>query len=138
MEKNSITYADLYNYIIEREDIPQIYRDKAAEAKKSLDKKSSKNDKSKQETAKRQESVYQFLSAHPGEFTRDELAQEVELTVNQVSSAMSTLIKEGLCIKGERKIDKVKKVVYACAEQPAEVEAEAEVETEVETEEQGE
>lgn len=127
MEKNSITYADLYKYILNLDSVPQQYKDKAQDALNSLAKKSSKNDKSKQETAKRQETVYQFLSTHPGEFTRDELAQEVELTVNQVSSAMSTLIKEGLCIKGERKIDKVKKVVYACAEQP----------TEVETEEQG-
>ena len=119
---DSITYADLYNFIIEQESIPQQYRDKAQDALNSLQKKSSKNDKNKQETAKRREAILDFLTTHEGVFTRDEVAQGTDLTPNQVSSGMATLIKEGKCFKDERKEKgKGKKIVYGFGtlEEPA-------------------
>ena len=123
---STITYADLYNFIIAQESIPQQYRDKAQDALNSLQKKSSKNDKNKQETAKRREVILDFLATHEGVFTRDEVAQETELTPNQVSSGMATLIKEGKCFKDERKEKgKGKKIVYGFG-QPTENEDEEE------------
>lgn len=79
------------------------------------DKRKSADSKEKQETAGRRAAVLQFLEKNEGSFTRDQIAEAVEVTVGQVSSACTALIKEGKVQKSEVKIDKARKTVYSLA-----------------------
>lgn len=79
------------------------------------DKRKSADSKEKQETAARRAAVLQFLDATEGFFTRDQIAEAVGMTVGQVSSACTALIKEGKVQKSEAKIDKARKTVYSLA-----------------------
>ena len=79
------------------------------------DKRKSADSKEKQETAARRAAVLHFLSENEGSFTRDQIAEAVEMTVGQVSSACAALIKEGKVQKSEAKIDKARKTVYSLA-----------------------
>lgn len=79
------------------------------------DKRKSADSKEKQETAARRTAVRVFLEQNEGSFTRDQIAEAVEMTVGQVSSACTALIKEGKVQKSEVKIDKARKTVYSLA-----------------------
>lgn len=82
---------------------------------KRNDKRKSADSKEKQETAARRAVVLDFLLTNEGVFTRDHIAEATGLTVGQVSSACTALIKEGKVQKSEIKVDKARKTAYSAA-----------------------
>ena len=71
--------------------------------------------KEKKEAAERREVVLEFLKTHEGAFTRDQIAFEVEMDPAKVTGACTALIKEGLVVKSEVKVEKSRKVAYSIA-----------------------
>ena len=71
--------------------------------------------KEQKAAADRRSSVLEFLSAHKGEvFTRDEIAQNLEISPAQVTAACRAI--GDAVTKSEAKIDKVRRVVYSVKE----------------------
>ena len=65
------------------------------------------------EVAGRKTAVAKFIATHEGEFTADEIAEILNMTSAQVSSALRVHVAAGAVTKGSRKIDsKHTKVVY--------------------------
>ena len=91
--------------------------EKAAELIAALDarndKRKSSESKEKLATAARKAAVLEFLQNNEGHFTRDEIAAEISQTAGQVTSACTSLVKEGLVEKTEIKIDKARKTAYS-------------------------
>lgn len=93
-------------------------------ANESLVKMDARNEKAKArprkenaEVAGRKAAVAEFVLSHEGEFTADEIAEEIGKTVPMspaaVASAMRTYVASGKVTKGSRKIDsKHTKVTY--------------------------
>ena len=73
-------------------------------------KRKSADSKAKRETAARREVVLNALSDVP--VFADAIAEENGLSVGQVRSALSALVREGLADKGEVKVGKVRKMAY--------------------------
>lgn len=85
---------------------------------KKLDEKNEKRKntqtKEQKEAAARREAVKNFFIAHPDTaYTRDEVADALDLSGNQVTSAITALGKEGfVLVKSEVKVDKTRKVAH--------------------------
>jgi predicted Rossmann fold nucleotide-binding protein DprA/Smf involved in DNA uptake len=89
----------------------------ALKALASLDarseKRKSSDSKEKVATASRRKAVLASLTA---EYTFAEgLAESLGLTLGQVRSALSILVREGFAVKQEVKVDKSRKMAYALA-----------------------
>lgn len=89
----------------------------AVKAQELLDGLDHKNElrKAKQETSNRREAVLAFLTTNEGVFVREDIAKVCGITEGQVTSACSALVREGLVIKTEVKVDKAKKTAYSAA-----------------------
>lgn len=87
---------------------------KASELLASLDarneKRKSADSKSKRESASRRETVFGLLSETP--VFAESIAESSGLTVGQVRSALSTLVREGKASKTEVKDGKSRKMAY--------------------------
>lgn len=97
----------------------KIMGDKARELIAALDarneKRKSTESKEKKEAAERRNVVLEFLKTHEGAFTRDQIAFEVDMDPAKVTGACTALIKEGLVVKSEVKVEKSRKVAYSIA-----------------------
>ena len=71
--------------------------------------------KDKAEAASRRDMVLAFLRENEGSFTRDQIAEAIGITANQVTGACKTLVDGGLVTKTEIKVEKSRKVAYALA-----------------------
>lgn len=92
-------------------------RSKAQELIAALDAKNKKRKttetKEQKEAAARRELVKSFFLSHPGTpFTRDSVAEELNISAGQVSAAAKILVADGIITKAEAKVGKAKKVVY--------------------------
>ena len=94
--------------------------EKAHELLTALDarneKRKSTDSKEKRESAERRNIVLSFLSNHKGEcFTRDQIAFGVDLDPAKVTGACTALVKDGLAVKSEIKVEKSRKVASSIA-----------------------
>lgn len=90
------------------------------------EKRKSADTKQKREVADRRSAVREFFMSHPGEsFTRDAVAEVLNLPAAAVSAAASILVNEGVLTRGECKVDKNRRTCYTLAA-PAENEEEGE------------
>lgn len=115
-----MTIREFYNAVLNANVSDEI-TEKATELVAQLD---ARNEKAKArprkenaEVAGRKAAVAEFIATHEGEFTADEIAEEigkiVPMSPAAVASAMRVHIAEGTVTKGTRKIDsKHSKVVY--------------------------
>ena len=90
---------------------------KAAEMVLALDAKNAKRKstptKEQRESASRVGAVLDFFRDHQGTpFTRDAIAEAVNITPSQVTAACKPLVVNGMIVKTEAKIDKSRRVVY--------------------------
>lgn len=87
---------------------------KATELLASLDERNAKrksaDSKAKRETSARRETVCAYLSANP--IFADDIASASGLSVGQVRSALSVLVREGVADKAEVKVGKSRKMAY--------------------------
>lgn len=92
---------------------------KANELIAALDAKNEKrrttDTKEKKEAAARRELVLAFLRENEGAFTRDDIAAAIDLEPSKVTGACTMLVKEGVVVKTEVKIDKARKMAYQIA-----------------------
>lgn len=69
--------------------------------------------KEKREASARRGLVLSFFQNHPDEaFTRDAVAEAVNVSPAQVTAACKMLIVDGVITRNETKIDKARRVVY--------------------------
>jgi len=71
--------------------------------------------KDKAEAINRREAVLSFLKENEGAFTREQIAEAIGISPNQVTGACTTLVTNGLVTKSEVKVEKSRKVAYALA-----------------------
>lgn len=97
--------------------------EKATELLNAMDtrneKRKSADTKEKKETRARLEKVIDFFKSAPkGEYTRDDVAASIEseITLGQITSACSALVRDGVLVKSEVKIDKKTKTAYSLVE----------------------
>lgn len=113
-----MTTREFYQSVIEA-NINDDLTAKATELVASLDarneKRKSAESKEKRESAERRHSVLEFLKAHEGAFTRDQIAFEIDLDPAKVTGACTALVKDGLVTKSEIKVEKSRKVAYSIA-----------------------
>lgn len=114
-----MTIREFYQSVIE-ESVNEDIVTKATELLSALDarneKRKSADSKEKKEAAERRNIVLAFLSAHGGEsFTRDQIAFKVDLDPAKVTGACTALVKEGLVVKSEVKVEKARKIAYSIA-----------------------
>ena len=114
-------YTNIINYLDGADIDGEATREFAVEALAKLD---ARNEKAKArphkenaEVAGRKAAVAEFIATHEGEFTGDEIAEEIGKTIPMspaaVASAMRVHVAGGAVTKGSRKIDsKHTKVVY--------------------------
>ena len=77
------------------------------------EKRKSSDSKAKRETADRRSAVLDFFYSHTDTpFTRDAIAEAVNLTPAQVTAACKALILDQMIIRSEAKFDKAKRIVY--------------------------
>ena len=77
------------------------------------EKRKSADSKAKRETADRRSVVLDFFYNHTDTpFTRDAIAEAVNLTPAQVTAACKALILDEMIVRSEVKVDKAKRVVY--------------------------
>lgn len=92
---------------------------KAQELISALDAKNEKrksaDSKEKKEVLARKQAVLSVLSAD-APLSRDEIAVQCGVTPGQATSALTALVKDGLAVKSEVKVDKSKRMVYSLAE----------------------
>ena len=79
------------------------------------EKRKSADSKSKRESADRRAVVLDFLKGNEGVFTREQIAEAIGITANQVTGACTALVSEGKVNKTEVKVDKSRKVGYSLA-----------------------
>ena len=93
--------------------------DKAQELLSALDARNEKRKgtetKDKREAAARRDAVLEFLKTHEGAFTRDQISFEIDMDPAKVSGACTTLVKSGLVVKSEVKVEKSRKIAYSIA-----------------------
>ena len=77
------------------------------------EKRKSSESKEKVVSASRRAKVLEALTADY--VFAEPLAEMLDMTVGQVRSALSALVKEGLAVKSELKVDKGRKMAYALA-----------------------
>ena len=90
---------------------------KANELIAALDKRNAqrmgKPTKANAESAERRKAVADFLASRPTEvFNREQIAEELGLTLGQVTSAASSHAKGDAIVRSEVKVGKTKKTVY--------------------------
>ena len=90
---------------------------KARELISALDAKNAKRKstptKEQRESASRVGAVLDFFRAHQGTpFTRDTIAEALDITPAQVTAACKRLLLNDMIVRGEAKIDKSRRVVY--------------------------
>ena len=99
--------------------------EKASELIAALDKRNasrkSSDSKEKREVLARRDTVYAVVRETNKAMTADEVAALAEITVGQARAALGALVKDGMLLKGEVKVDKSKRMMYCL---PAEVTAE--------------
>lgn len=87
---------------------------KATELLASLDERNAKrksaDSKAKRETASRRDAVLAHLSAEP--IFADTVATDSGLSIGQVRSALSALVRDGIADKAEVKVGKSRKMAY--------------------------
>ena len=97
----------------------KVMAEKAHELITSLDarneKRKSTESKEKKETAERRDAVLEFLKTHEGAWTRDQISFEIGMDPAKVTGACTILIKSGLVVKSEVKVEKSRKVAYSIA-----------------------
>lgn len=113
-----MTIREFYQSVIEA-NINEDLTVKATELIGALDarneKRKSTESKEKRESAERRNAVLEFLKAHEGAFTRDQIAFEIDLDPAKVTGACTALVKDGLVTKSEVKVEKSRKVAYSAA-----------------------
>lgn len=113
-----MTIREFYNEVINA-NINEDMTNKATELLAALDARNEKRkgteSKEKKEAAERREVVLEFLKTHEGAFTRDMIAFEVDMDPAKVSGACTALVKSGLVVKFEIKVEKSRKVAYSIA-----------------------
>ena len=113
-----MTIREFYNEVINA-NVSEDMTNKATELLAALDARNEKRkgteSKEKKEAAERREVVLEFLKTHEGAFTRDQIAFEVDMDPAKVSGACTALVKSGLVVKSEIKVEKSRKVAYSIA-----------------------
>lgn len=113
-----MTVREFYNEVINA-NINEDMTNKASELIAALDarndKRKSTESKEKKEAAERRNAVLEFLKTHEGVFTRDQISFEINMDPAKVTGACTALIKEGLVVKSEVKIEKSRKIAYSIA-----------------------
>lgn len=113
-----MTIREFYNEVINA-NINEDMTNKATELLAALDARNEKRkgteSKEKKEAAERRDVVLEFLKTHEGAFTRDMIAFEVDMDPAKVSGACTALVKSGLVVKSEIKVEKSRKVAYSIA-----------------------
>ena len=113
-----MTIREFYNEVINA-NINEGMTNKASELIAALDarndKRKSTESKEKKEAAERRNAVLEFLKTHEGAFTRDQISFEINMDPAKVTGACTALIKEGLVVKSEVKIEKSRKIAYSIA-----------------------
>ena len=113
-----MTIREFYNEVINA-NVSEDMTNKATELLAALDarneKRKSTESKEKKEAAERRNTVLEFLKTHEGAFTRDQIAFEVDIDPAKVSGACTALVKDGLVIRSEVKVEKSRKVAYSIA-----------------------
>ena len=113
-----MTIREFYNEVINA-NINEDMTNKASELIAALDarndKRKSTESKEKKEAAERRNAVLEFLKTHEGAFTRDQISFEIDIDPAKVTGACTALIKEGLVVKSEVKIEKSRKIAYSIA-----------------------
>ena len=113
-----MTIREFYNEVINA-NVSEDMTNKATELLAALDarneKRKSTESKEKREAADRRNAVLEFLKTHEGAFTRDQIAFEVDMDPAKVSGACTALVKDGLVIRSEVKVEKSRKVAYSIA-----------------------
>lgn len=109
-----MTIREFYQSVIEA-NFSEETTNKANELLNALDarneKRKSTESKEKKEASARRDSVLDFLKNNPNEvFTRDQIAEAINITPAQVTAACRVLTDH--ITKSEAKFDKAKKVVY--------------------------
>ena len=113
-----MTIREFYNEVINA-NINDDLTAKATELVAALDARNEKRkgteSKEKKEAAERRNAVLEFLKSHEGAFTRDMIAFEIDMDPAKVTGACTALIKDGLVVKSEVKVEKSRKVAYSIA-----------------------
>ena len=113
-----MTIREFYNEVINA-NINEDMTNKASELIAALDarndKRKSTESKEKKEAAERRNAVLEFLKTHEGAFTRDQISFEINMDPAKVTGACTALIKDGLVVKSEVKVEKSRKVAYSIA-----------------------
>ena len=113
-----MTIREFYNEVINA-NVSEDMTNKATELLAALDARNEKRkgteSKEKKEAAERRDAVLEFLKTHEGAFTRDQIAFEVNMDPAKVSGACTALVKDGLVVRSEVKVEKSRKVAYSIA-----------------------
>ena len=113
-----MTYREFYNAVLNA-NLSDEMNETAIEFLSKLDSRNEKRKtvvtKDKAEAASRRDMVLEFLRGNEGVFTRDQIAEAIGITANQVTGACKSLVDGGLVNKTEVKIDKSRKVGYSLA-----------------------
>ena len=113
-----MTIREFYNEVINA-NINDDLTAKATELVAALDARNEKRkgteSKEKKEAAERRNAVLEFLKSHEGAFTRDQISFEIDMDPAKVTGACTALIKDGLVVKSEVKVEKSRKVAYSIA-----------------------
>ena len=113
-----MTIREFYNEVINA-NINEDMTNKASELIAALDARNEKRkgteSKEKREAADRRNAVLEFLKTHEGAFTRDQISFEIDMDPSKVTGACTALIKEGLVVKSEVKVEKSRKIAYSIA-----------------------
>lgn len=112
-------YTNIINYLDGQDMDGEAIRQFAVDALSKLDmrneKRKSTESKEKKETAERRDAVLEFLKTHEGAWTRDQISFEIGMDPAKVTGACTILIKSGLVVKSEIKVEKSRKVAYSIA-----------------------
>lgn len=113
-----MTIREFYNEVINA-NINEDMTNKATELVAALDARNERRkgteSKEKKGAAERREAVLEFLKTHEGAFTRDQISFEIDMDPAKVSGACTALVKSGLVVKSEVKVEKSRKVAYSIA-----------------------
>ena len=104
---SAVAQSDLSAEIIE----------KAQELIASMDAKNEKRKttltKDQKEALARKTAVLDYFHLNPGKpMTRDEVAEALQISPGQVTSALKPFVSEGIIVKAEAKVGKSRKMVY--------------------------
>lgn len=112
-----MTTREFYSAVVSA-DFSAELTEKANELLSAMDarneKRKSTESKEKKETAARKSAVLDFLTENSGKpFTRDEIAEALDITPGQVTAACKSLVADEAIVKAETKVGKARKVIYS-------------------------